>query len=302
MLDSRRRRTSSRRASRCVSRRKIREEAARQAEIRRQQELAEAAVKLATERRRWARVAVFGVIRALLLAAFGGYEAVIAIKETAVAHRAEVRAVSTLSRQFTERGDATTGMLAALPLMPDAMLPGARTHIAAAAMALLDAWSHHREILTLIGHTSLVLNASFSADGKRVVTASWDKTAGIWDLSGPVPVAPVAIELSGHKGGPVNTASFGAEGKLVVTSSSDKTAQLCDVKIGKPVGDRSQATPMLCLARRSAQTASGWSQRRMTEMQSSTRCRRTTNWWSSQPIPSRVAARWASARSLACRS
>jgi hypothetical protein len=143
--------------------------------------LAEAAVKLATEQRRRARVAVVGVILALLLAAFGGYEAVITIKETAVAHRAEVRAVSTLSRQFTERGDATTGMLAALPLMPNAMLPGARTHIAAAAMALLDAWSHHREILTLIGHTSLVLNASFSADGKRVVTASWDKTAGIWD-------------------------------------------------------------------------------------------------------------------------
>ena len=167
------------------------------------------------------------MILALLLAAFGGYEAVMAIKETAVAHRAEVRAVSTLSRQFTERGDATTGMLAALPLMPNAMLPGARTHIAAAAMALLDAWSHHREILTLIGHRSLVLNASFSADGKRVVTASWDKTAGVWDLSGTVPMAPVAIELSGYKG-PVNTAPFGADGKLVVTASNDKTAQVWD--------------------------------------------------------------------------
>ena len=204
-----------------VTRRKIREEAARQAEIRPQQELAEA------EQRRRARVAVVGMILALLLAAFGGYEAVMAIKETAVAHRAEVRAVSTLSRQFTERGDATTGMLAALPLMPNAMLPGARTHIAAAAMALLDAWSHHREILTLIGHRSLVLNASFSADGKRVVTASWDKTAGVWDLSGTVPMAPVAIELSGYKG-PVNTAPFGADGKLVVTASNDKTAQVWD--------------------------------------------------------------------------
>jgi hypothetical protein len=37
--------------------------------------LAEAAVKLATEQRRRARVAVVGVILALLLAAFGGYEA-----------------------------------------------------------------------------------------------------------------------------------------------------------------------------------------------------------------------------------
>ena len=73
-------------------------EAARQAEIRRQHELAEAAVKLATEQRRRARVAVVGVIVALLLAGFGGYEALHAIEETAVAHGAEVRAVSTLSR------------------------------------------------------------------------------------------------------------------------------------------------------------------------------------------------------------
>ena len=58
-----------------VTRRKIREEAARQAEIRPQQELAEA------EQRRRARVAVVGMILALLLAAFGGYEAVMPSKK-----------------------------------------------------------------------------------------------------------------------------------------------------------------------------------------------------------------------------
>jgi WD40 repeat protein len=53
-------------------------EAARQAEIRRQQELAEAAVKLATEQRRRARIAVVGGIVAFALAVVaivGGYEA-----------------------------------------------------------------------------------------------------------------------------------------------------------------------------------------------------------------------------------
>jgi hypothetical protein len=51
-------------------------------------------------------VAVVGVIVALLLAAFGGYEALDAIEKTVVAHRAEVRAVSTELRQLTKRGDA----------------------------------------------------------------------------------------------------------------------------------------------------------------------------------------------------
>ena len=67
-----------------------------------------------------------------------------------------------------------------------------------------------------------------------MVTASWDKTAGVWDLSGTVPMAPVAIELSGYKG-PVNTAPFGADGKLVVTASNDKTAQVWDAHTGAEI-------------------------------------------------------------------
>jgi len=200
------------------------EESARQAEIRRQQELAEAAVKLATEQRRRARAAVVGVIVALLLAAFGGYEALTAIKKTAVAHRAEVRAVSALSRQFTERGDATTGMLAALPMMPNATLPGARPHSAPAAMALLDGWSHHREIATMIGHTSEILNASFSPDGQSVVTASRDNTAGVWDAQS----GAVLAVLSGHTDAVVS-ASFSANGRRVVTASWDKMAGIWDL-------------------------------------------------------------------------
>ena len=205
-------------------------EAARQAEIRRQQELAAAAVKLATEQRRRARVAVVGVIVALLLAAFGKYEADKANEENAVAHRAEVRAVSTLSRQFTERGDATTGILAALPMMPNATRPGMRPHSAPAAMALLDGWSHHREIATLIGHTEEIMNASFSPDGHRVVTASADHTARVWDLSAS---PPVSIVLSGHTSDIVS-ASFSEDGKRVVTASKDSTAWVWDLSGAAP--------------------------------------------------------------------
>jgi WD domain, G-beta repeat len=40
-----------------------------------------------------------------------------------------------------------------------------------------------KEIAVLKGHTSDVNSAVFSGDGKRVVTASGDKTARIWDVT-----------------------------------------------------------------------------------------------------------------------
>jgi hypothetical protein len=39
----------------------------------------------------------------------------------------------------------------------------------------------HSDLLTLKGHTGPVLSASFSRDGSRIVTASHDRTAKVWD-------------------------------------------------------------------------------------------------------------------------
>ena len=39
----------------------------------------------------------------------------------------------------------------------------------------------HSDLLTLKGHTGDVYSASFSPDGSRIVTASQDKTAKVWD-------------------------------------------------------------------------------------------------------------------------
>jgi WD40 repeat protein len=71
----------------------------------------------------------------------------------------------------------------------------------------------------------VVQSAVFSSDGKRVVTASSDKTARVWDLTGTTPVATV---LAGHTG-VVQSAVFSSDGKRVVTASSDQTARLWDL-------------------------------------------------------------------------
>ncbi|MDF5706250.1 MAG: AAA family ATPase [Nostoc sp. S4] len=72
----------------------------------------------------------------------------------------------------------------------------------------------------LKGHTSLVTSASFSPDGKRILTASYDNTARVWDISGKQ-----IAELKGHTS-LVNSASFSPDGKRILTASDDKTARV----------------------------------------------------------------------------
>ncbi|MEH2331155.1 nSTAND1 domain-containing NTPase, partial [Nostoc sp.] len=82
----------------------------------------------------------------------------------------------------------------------------------------------------LKGHTSYVNSASFSPDGKRIVTASADKTARVWDISGKQ-----IAELKGHTSY-VNSASFSPDGKRILTASDDKTARVWDIS-GKQIAE-----------------------------------------------------------------
>jgi len=84
-----------------------------------------------------------------------------------------------------------------------------------------------REIHVLKGHTDHVTDAAFSADGKRVVTASEDNTARIWDAENGREIHV----LKGHNNG-VYRAGFSTDGKRVVTASDDHTARIWDAENG----------------------------------------------------------------------
>ena len=61
-----------------------------------------------------------------------------------------------------------------------------------------------------VGHTSTIFSASFSPDGKYIVSASADNTAKIWDATS----CKLLRILTGHTNW-VHSASFSADGKYI---------------------------------------------------------------------------------------
>jgi eukaryotic-like serine/threonine-protein kinase len=73
--------------------------------------------------------------------------------------------------------------------------------------------------VTLNGHISAVWSAAFSSDGTKVVTASSDNSAIVWDA----PSGKLLVKLTGHVG-IVDDAAFSFDGAKVVTAAQDHAA------------------------------------------------------------------------------
>ncbi len=73
--------------------------------------------------------------------------------------------------------------------------------------------------VTLAGHTDAVESAAFSPDGTKVVTASLDSTAKIWDVT----TGALLYTLAGHTNA-LYSAAFSPDSTTVVTASRDRTA------------------------------------------------------------------------------
>ncbi|AUX43386.1 uncharacterized protein SOCE26_048340 [Sorangium cellulosum] len=80
------------------------------------------------------------------------------------------------------------------------------------------------------GHEALVGSVAFSPDGERVVTASKDRTARVWNASDGSQIAL----LVGHEAA-VNSAAFSPDGERVVTASGDCTARVWNASDGSQI-------------------------------------------------------------------
>jgi WD40 repeat protein len=75
-------------------------------------------------------------------------------------------------------------------------------------------------------------SASFSPDGTRIVTLSWDYIARVWDAESGAGLS----ELKGHTQA-VLSASFSPDGTRIVTASGDGTARVWDAVTGASLAE-----------------------------------------------------------------
>jgi len=78
-----------------------------------------------------------------------------------------------------------------------------------------------------------LLSASYSPDGKHIVTACNDNSVRIWDAE---TCSQVGSPLIGHTD-EVNSASFSPDGRLIVTASDDKTVRVWNAETHAQIGE-----------------------------------------------------------------
>ncbi|HEV2210312.1 MAG TPA: protein kinase [Verrucomicrobiae bacterium] len=106
--------------------------------------------------------------------------------------------------------------------------PGDRAALSQLAMVL----TYHSWMVPALTlkHGEAVPAAAFSPDGKRIVTASADNTAQVWDAQTGLPLT-APMKHNAH----VFTAEFSHDGRRIVTASDDHTACVWDAQTGLPL-------------------------------------------------------------------
>ena len=100
---------------------------------------------------------------------------------------------------------------------------------AASAPHVAKVWDLERghALRTLEGHSCPVEGVALSADGRRAVSASYDKTLKVWDLE----TGQALRTLEGHTNWVLGVA-VSADGRRAVSASRDKTLKAWDLDTG----------------------------------------------------------------------
>jgi cytoskeletal protein RodZ len=174
--------------------------------------------KLATSAEKQAKE---GKAEAERQAALAKKEAVLARAAEDKAKEAASQANVSLARNSIGAGDDAQ----ALAYLANALRLNLRNYEAGALTAALLTQTNWPVAMTNpMKHDDEVRSAEFSPDGQRVVTASADKTAQVWDAATGKPIG----EPMKHDNW-VYYAEFSPDRQRVVTASADKTARVWDV-------------------------------------------------------------------------
>ncbi|MBM3839996.1 MAG: hypothetical protein FJ398_18930 [Verrucomicrobia bacterium] len=79
--------------------------------------------------------------------------------------------------------------------------------------------------MTLKGHSAEVWSVAFSADGRRLASASWDQTVKVWDIA----TGQETLTLKGHAA-PIVSVAFSADGTRLASAILDGTVKVWDAR------------------------------------------------------------------------
>jgi WD40 repeat protein len=193
------------------------------------------------------RFSIGAVVTAVVVTVGGLYAYALKTKADAATALAQIARNETLVSQSrflaqeanarTNNNDATAGALLAIEALSEDNFGAARPVTAEAVASLRRAMGQIRELAVLVGHSDSVRAGSFSPDGRRVLTASSDGTARIWNAE----MGKVVSTLAGHAAS-VFAATFNMAGSKVVTCSEDGSIKLWDTDSGNSIGTLEKAS------------------------------------------------------------
>jgi hypothetical protein len=184
--------------------------------------------------RRWVAAVTALAVAALI----GAWLAIIAKRETEMAnainlknlHEASMADYAVAVQRIDKDNkwhEGVAHLARSLKWQPDNSLAAARLYGTLAHNAA-EKQTWPREVLR---HEERVNSAQFSSDGTRIITASDDKTARVWDAASGKSIG----EALRHEEG-VDSAQFSPDGACIVTVIWYSTLQLWDAFSGKPLG------------------------------------------------------------------
>jgi WD40 repeat protein len=192
-------------------------------------ELDKREAQLASQERlnRFLKWALAGAAAAVLILAVS---TVFAVRSAQQAKTNEIKAISTSSEALFASNQEFEALIEAIRAgtalkQADWAKASPQTR-AKVVSALLQAVYWIKERNRLEGHSSFVWAASFSPDGKTIVSASADGTVKLWNLDGSLALSLTHGAVGQASRLSVRDVSFSPDGKMIATAGEDSTVKL----------------------------------------------------------------------------